>query len=179
MVISRIGSGDYHEFLQLYNEAFPPDERRLYESGKQLHDFIKVKLGRFDVFVAMEEGIFLGFLTYWTFGGYTYVEHFAVNPENRGKGIGTFLLNHLIKEVSENVLLEVELPENDEARRRVAFYERNGFRKRENIDYMQPAYGQGQKPVKLLLMTHGDVNLHDKATISEMHREVYNVDTGN
>lgn len=85
------------------------------------------------------------------------------------------MLSHLFSTVGENVLIEVEKPETDEARRRISFYERNGFRVREEIDYIQPPYSEGQSGLEMLIMTHGDVRLKDHSDMKEMLREVYNV----
>lgn len=166
---------DYPSFLKLYNSSFPPDERRHYEDEKHLANFIEMKGGKFHAFTVKDGNLFLGFLSYWIFEGYTYIEHFAVDPENRGRNIGTKMLHHLFETVCNDVLIEVEPPETPEAERRIKFYERNGFRIRQEFEYIQPPYGKGQKPVKLLLMTHGDVSLHNKDSISDMLREVYNV----
>ncbi len=133
-----------------------------------------MKGGKFNAFAAKDGDLFLAFLSYWTFEGYTYIEHFAVVPEHRGKRIGALMLNHLFKEVSPNVLIEVEKPEGEEQKRRIKFYERNGFRVREEFDYTQPAYSSDKSPVEMLLMTHGDVDLHNRDSIREMLREVYN-----
>lgn len=175
MEFQNLEMKDYPSFLKLYNSAFPPAERREYENEKHLADFIEMKGGKFHAFTAKDGDLFLAFLSYWTFEGYTYIEHFAVEPEHRGKRIGKLMLNHLFKEVSPNVLIEVEKPETDEAKRRISFYEKNGFRVRTEINYTQPAYSADKSPVEMLLMTHGDVNLHNYDSIKEMLREVYNV----
>ncbi len=60
------------------------------------------------------------------------------------------------------MLIEVEKPTDDESRRRISFYEKNGFRLREDINYVQPPYSPEQSGVEItLLMTHGDVKLRD------------------
>ncbi len=166
---------DYPEFLNLYVSAFPPDERREYKDERHLAEFIRMKGGKFHAFAAKDGDLFIGFLSYWTFEGYTYIEHFAVKPENRGKRIGSDMLDHLFKTVSENVLIEVERPLTNDAIKRIQFYQRNGFRIREEIKYVQPPYSPLQDPVPMLLMTHGNVNLHDISSIKDMLREVYNV----
>lgn len=166
---------DYPSFLKLYNDSFPDNERRIYEDEEHLANFIKMKGGKFHAFAAKDGDLFLAFLSYWTFLGYTYVEHFAVQPEHRGKRIGALMLNHLFKEVSKDVLIEVEHPETDEAKRRIKFYEQNGFKVRREFNYVQPPYSPGQEPVTMLLMTHGNVDLHNSDSIKEMLAEVYNV----
>ena len=167
---------DYPNFLELYNESFPTNQRRLYEDEKHLDNYIKMKGGKFNAFSVVDGGLYLGFLSYWTFEGYTYIEHFAVAPEQRGKNLGRLMLEHLFKEVSPNVLLEVEPGDTPEAQKRIEFYEKNGFRVRKEFNYTQPSYGgKGQTAVPMLLMTHGDVNLHNIDSIKDMLREVYNV----
>ena len=135
-----------------------------------------MKGGKFHAFVAKDGDLFLGFMSYWVFEGYTYIEHFAVEPEHRGRNIGRLMLGHLFKEVSPDVLIEVEKPDDDDSRRRISFYEKCGFRIRDEFGYTQPAYSPDKQPVEMLLMTHGDVSLHNYDSIRDMLREVYNVD---
>ena len=176
VVFEKLKMEDYPHFLSLYNSTFPHDQKRLYEDEKHLDNYIKMKGGKFDAFSAVDGDLYLGFLSYWTFEGYTYIEHFAVSPEHRGKNLGRMMLDHLFKEVSPNVLLETEPGDTPEAQKRIEFYEKNGFKVRKEINYIQPSYGgKGQKAVPMLLMTHGDVNLHNIDSIKDMLQEVYNV----
>ena len=179
VVFEKLKMEDYPNFLSLYNESFPHNENRLYEDEKHLDNFIKMKGGKFNAFSAVDGYLYLGFLSYWTFEGYTYIEHFAIAPEQRGKNLGRMMLNHLFKEVSPNVLLETEPGDTPEAQKRIEFYEKNGFRIREEINYTQPSYGgKGQEAVPMELMTHGNVNLHNIDSIKDMLKEVYNVNHG-
>ena len=50
--------------------------------------------------------------------------------------------------------LEVEPPEDDLTKRRVAFYERNGF-VLNHYPYIQPSVSKGRPSVPLLIMTYG------------------------
>lgn len=170
---------DYPAFLKLYNGTFPENERRLYKSAEHVANFIKEKGGKFHGFVYDDGGDdFVGFLTYWTFRDYVYIEHFAVDPAHRGKNIGRRMLSHLFDIAGPDILIEVEKPDTDEARRRVSFYEKCGFRLREDINYVQPPYSAEQSGVEMMLMTHGDVNLRDTRDLREMLTEVYNVEKG-
>lgn len=176
VVFENLKMEDYPKFLSLYNETFPIDQKRIYEDEKHLNNFIQMKGGKFNAFSAVDGDLYLGFLSYWTFEGYTYIEHFAVDPAHRGKNTGRLMLNHLFKEVSPNVLLETEPGDTPEAQKRIEFYEKNGFKVRKEFNYTQPSYGgKGQEAVPMLLMTHGDVNLHNIDSIKEMLQEVYNV----
>ncbi|MCM1152533.1 MAG: GNAT family N-acetyltransferase [Muribaculum sp.] len=175
MEFVNLGVEDYPQFLKIYNEAFPPDERRAYDDEKDLERFIGGHHAKFHGFSVKDGDLYLGFLTYWTFKDYVYIEHFAVSPEHRGKNIGRKMLHYLFEEVSPDVLIEVERPDSDDAQRRIRFYEQNGFRVRGGFNYVQPPYSEGKNPVPMLLMTHGDVKLKSKADIKEMLREVYNL----
>lgn len=175
MEFVKLQMEDYPSFLKLYNGSFPENERRIYEDAEHLANFIKMKGGKFDAFAAKDGDLFLAFLSYWTFEGYTYIEHFAVEPEHRGKRIGELMLKHLFKEVSPDVLIEVEHPDTPDAERRIKFYEKHGFKVREEFNYVQPPYSPAQKPVPMLLMTHGNVDLHNIDSIKDMLAQVYNV----
>lgn len=177
MEFTKLSIDDYPSFLRLYTTSFPENERREYRDVEHLANFVKMKGGKFHAFAAKDGDIFLAFLSYWTFEGYVYIEHFAVDPLVRGKRIGSDMLAHLFKEVSPNVLLEVEKPDTPEAKKRIMFYEKNGFRIREEFNYVQPPYSPGKEPVPMLLMTHGDVDLHNIDSIKDMLKEVYNVET--
>lgn len=179
MTFEDLNQKDYPKFLALYESAFPNGERRPYDDAQHLESFINMKGGKFFVTTVKDGDEFIGFLSYWKFKGYIYIEHFAVMPEKRGRNIGRTLLNHVMKEAGDNVLLEVELPDTDEAKRRIKFYEQLGFRIRREINYMQPSYGPGLPQMPMLLMTHGDVDLsHGLDDIKAMLREVYNVEVG-
>ena len=170
-----ITPADYAALLRLYCLSFPAGERRVYDGEHGFHSFLTANSGRFHPLVITLGGEFAGFLTYWEFPGYVYVEHFAVEPEMRGSDIGGSTLRHLVECVSDCVLLEVEHPDTPEARRRIGFYERHGFRLHADIEYMQPPYDPSLPEVPLLLMTHGNVDLSDpRKALAPMLRAVYN-----
>lgn len=173
MIFREWTERDYGSFLKLYNDSFPSDERRIYNDISEISTFVENKKGKFNCFVCEEDGVFIGFITYWKFDGYVYVEHFAIDPLQRGKNIGSKMLNHLIDTCGGKVLLEVELPEDEMSRRRIGFYERHGFKTREDIYYIQPAYSAEQNGMQLLLMTLGEVKLESTKDLREMLHEVY------
>jgi len=160
------------QFLELYTSAFPPEERRQYRDVGELQAFIQSRSPLFRIIVKTEPdaGAILGFLTWWDFPQYAYVEHFAVRPDMRGAGLGTEMLAHLRSTTDKGILLEVERPEKGEiARRRIAFYERNGFEQHPEIEYIQPPYSPGMSEVPLLLMTAGNITLNASALDTLRH----------
>lgn len=148
MQLEPIGVGDFDEVFRIMEASFPEDELRPREEQRALmdEDFYTILVDR------SEEGAIAGFLAVWRFEGLLYVDHFAVNPQLRGGGIGSKMIAAL-KEVSDDpICLEVELPETRDAQRRIAFYERNGFHLCEG-DYMQPPISAGKRPLPMKLMT--------------------------
>ena len=155
----------------LYEAAFPPEERRPWQSivrpeseaGPRLH------------IISLSDGVAAGFVTTWHFGGFVYVEHLAVDSCVRGGGIGAAALARLEEIYRLPIALEVEPPSdgNPMAARRIGFYKRCGFDVLD-FDYIQPPYGKNLPSVPLLLMA--TPGTPEPVVIAEtLHREVYGV----
>ena len=162
------------DFLRIYNESFPIDERRLYADEGELRRFMSAKRGKFHILALNEENRLLGFISYWQFERYCYIEHFAIDASERGRRLGSEMLGYVRDNIDSRILIEVEKPESEEARRRIGFYERNGYKLRSDIRYIQPPYSPEQEGLELLLMTHGEVDIESESDLIELKREVYN-----
>lgn len=143
---------DYARAEQLFERAFPPEERRTLGHQRRVTD----ENAHFTTFALYSEDRFAGLLTCWQGPGFVYVEHFATAPEVRGQGIGSQVLHQLSALYTDPVVLEVELPRDDFSRRRIGFYERNGFRLWSASSYVQPPYQAGCAPLPLHLMVRGE-----------------------
>jgi GNAT superfamily N-acetyltransferase len=148
--VSGTGSPFFREVWELYESAFPPDERR---DGKRQAELFKRP--EYALLAALNEksGAFAGFLSLWEFGGFVFIEHMAVKEPLRGSGVGTEILKSFLSSCPKNVVLETERPQSEIQKRRIAFYERLGF-KLNRHDYTQPSYGQGKSPVPMFLMSY-------------------------
>ena len=157
----------------LYIGSFPPAERRKFSSVEIL---LKKESVPFSMIAATEGDELLGFLNYWDFGTFKYIEHFAVDARKRGNGIGSGLLEHFIADCGKTpVVLEVELPDASyDARRRVDFYMRHSFIIWKRLQYVQPPYEPENCSVEMKLMS---LQMNDQAKVAEMgetiKREVY------
>ena len=80
------------------------------------------------------------------------------------------MLQELVRKYQKQICLEVELPEDELTRRRIGFYERNGFVFNE-YPYIQPPISKGKSPVPLRIMTYGSAITQD--TFEEMKRVLY------
>lgn len=157
----------------LYNTAFPSAERRKFAYVETLLENPQV---RFSILAATENGKLAGFLSYWEFDTFRYIEHFAVEPDKRGEGIGSEILTHFIDDCGKTpIILEVECPDDSAtARRRVDFYMRHSFIIWKRLNYIQPPYEAGGETLELKLMT---LQVNDQSKVAQMgdivKREVY------
>lgn len=157
---------------QTYIEAFPPNERRDFELTKLLI----VTDSAFNLYTFTQDDVYVGFITTWQFADFLYVEHFAIDNARRSGGIGSKALMLLIEETELPILLEVELPLDEMAKRRIQFYERLEF-KFHNYPYQQPPYSEGKEWVELRFMTRNKQNIaldFDEAKAC-LYRYVYRV----
>lgn len=77
---------------------------------------------------------------------------------------------------SRPLVIEVEPPTDEMACRRIGFYERNGLRLWNDVEYVQPPYSPDRHAIELKLMTYGGISLSagDKY-VKRIHRDVYGV----
>ena len=157
---------------QTYNEAFPEAERRDFALVRQLI----AEEPAFQLRVFYRDDVYVGFLSNWQFDGFRYVEHFAIDPAARNGGIGGLALRLFLALQEDAVVLEVELPEDDLTRRRVGFYERQGFRL-DTQCYIQPPYRVGGPSLELRLMSYGPLELSPRfAEVRDaLYEKVYGV----
>lgn len=171
-MLEALKKDDFDLMYALMRESFPKEEYRPYAAQRALWE-----RSAYTVYALYgERGALQAFLSAWEFPSFVYWEHLAVQPTCRNGGIGGGVLAEARKRTDKTICLEVEPPQTELAKRRIAFYERNGF-SLNAYEYMQPSMGEGRRAIPLLLMTTGgDVS---PARFAEMratlYREVYGV----
>ena len=73
------------------------------------------------MYALSKEDRYVGFITGWLFDGYTYVEHFAIDPAARNGGIGAEAMKQFLVFCGTSVVLEVEMPTDEMSKRRISF----------------------------------------------------------
>ena len=72
------------------------------------------------------------------------------------------------------LVLEVEMPDNELAQRRIGFYQRQGFQLWDECPYEQPPYHPEDESLPMYLMVHGPLTPEAfPAVCTLIHREVY------
>lgn len=146
----RLTKADFHSLYTLLKKSFPPEEYRTPEAQKALFDD-----PGYTVWGLRDGcGAVFAMLALWDCEDFAFLEHLAVDPDHRSTGIGGRLLQERLGELAVPVCLEVEPPETAITRRRIGFYERNGFFLNP-YSYRQPSLGAGKASEPLLLMTSG------------------------
>lgn len=158
-----LGSTDYKKMKQLYNLAFPDNERT------PLWILMSRSLGKSIDFLAIyDKNIFVGFCYLVTKGDLTFVFYLAIDQTQRGKGYGSRVLKSIIElKPSNRIALNIEAidetAENYTQRvNRKRFYMNNGLKpanmdtKESGVVYEMLSYGEGglQKSEYLNLMKH-------------------------
>lgn len=155
----------------LLHESFPEEERR--DDDMQRYNTDNNPL--FTTYLITDDAEYIGLITLWRLSGFLYVEHLATSPSVRNKGYGKMIMQALLNNFPDSkIVLEVELPEDEFSKRRIGFYERNGFvlcRK----SYMQPPYRKSGSPIPMHIMFSGADSIDgmfDTIT-SEIYKNVY------
>jgi len=167
----RIQSGSHRhlqDLLGLYEESFPCEERRT------TSDLLRMLNQQEMYFTAvLFEEVVVGFVVYWKFSQFRYIEHLAIFPSQRRKGYGEAILKQLQNE-GKPLLLEVEIPCDLTSTQRVGFYNRAGFNALP-VYYHQPPYRRGESLVPMLLFsdrTDWDAELL-KVSTEQFQEKVY------
>ena len=145
-MIVKLEKQEFDTVFDLMERSFPLEEYRLYEAQKAL-----LQDPVYTIYAVKEKEGILGFAAVWELEDWLFLEHLAVEPAQRNRGIGAQLLQFLSE---RHCCLEVEPPLTELACRRVGFYKRNGFFLND-YPYMQPSLGEGRSAVPLYIMTSG------------------------
>ena len=170
-MIRKLMREDFDSIFQIIEISFPKYEYRTNDEQKALLDN-----PAYDVYILpdLDDKAIKAFIAVWNFDSFAFIEHFAVNPTYRNKGIGSTFLREIVCMLGKMVCLEVELPDNEMASRRICFYERNNFFLN-RYPYTQLPISAGRNPVPLLIMTYGRyINKMEFAEIKdELFTHVY------
>lgn len=149
MEFEKLKSEDIKSMYHLMQQAFPAEQMREYQNHQILYD-----KGCFEAFGKKDkyENV-VAVISIWKLEEIRYVEHLVVKEEWRGQGIGEKLMQFAFQKEKSPFLLEVELPENDIAKKRIDFYKRLGMYYND-YEYFQPPWKKEYRMLPLRFMTY-------------------------
>lgn len=171
IIYEKLGEDNFDKVYNILVQSFPEDERRTYIEQKNL-----LNENSYSIYAFRNDKRIVAFISVWQFENFSYIEHFAVDSSMRNNGLGRNILRKIIPHLNGIVCLEAELPETELAKRRISFYERNGFYTNE-FSYVQPPYSKGKNPIELIIMTYGrKINDNEFQNIkNNLYNKVYKV----
>ena len=99
----RTSDVQHYQFMEnLLINAFPPEEYRSLEELRNYTDHTD----NFHNNLILDGNTPIGFITYWDFNNFYYVEHFAIDPNQRNGGYGKSVLEHLSGNLHRPIVLE-------------------------------------------------------------------------
>lgn len=137
----------YHLFEKLYSISFPIFEQRTDEQQEKAFTFSNYHLIGYE-----ENETFIGFISYWEFEYYLYIEHFAINQELRGKGYGSEILQLFIRSTDKIILLEIDPVVDKVSEARLQFYKKCGFYEN-SYPHVHPPYRDKYRAHPLVVLT--------------------------
>lgn len=171
MELQKITKQDLDEFYEIYKTDFCYGERR---SKGKLKDTLDEE--KFSSNYICYDGAKVGYINFWDFDEFVYIEHIAIFSSMRGTGYGSKSLSEFIDLIKRNIILEVEPPEDEISIKRIHFYEKIGF-VLNDYDYVQPSYHGKGKGLPMKLMTFGKAydNKTLKKYVNTIYKNVYKV----
>jgi len=158
----------FQKFWQIYTESFAYIERRDIELQQTA---FTSPFYRLDVYLKKSE--VAGFMGYWIFNQYIYVEHFAIARNQQGTGKGTLMMKTLQQQTKKIILLEIEPVVDETTKRRWLFYEKLGFLKTPHF-HLMPVYHPGDDPnVRLDVLSYPFVI--DEALYNQYDRDMKSI----
>ena len=134
-----------HQLFAVYEQSFPLHERRSFAAQKHL-----LAHPQYHCDCLLAQAVPVGLLWYWSDADMRYIEHFAIDPRCRGQQLGSRALTAFLSQPGK-VVLEIDPPTTDIARRRQRFYTRLGFCHCPQ-SHTHPAYHTQFAPHPLVLM---------------------------
>lgn len=145
----------FDDFWKVYNENFPKEEKR--NLLQQAETFTKPE---YSLNLYIEDHTLKGFLAYWIFPSFIFIEHLAIAKSGQGQGLGKIILTRFIEQQEVPIILEIEHPEDETSIRRLRFYERLNFIKNKHR-HTQPPFIKGGEPLSLTILSYPEIISED------------------
>ena len=112
---------EFDRFYQILSNNFPTKEIKEYNYMKDTFH-----AGLYQVLTLKDNDQIVGIMSFYQHDDFRFIDYFAIDGSLKGKGMGSKMLQYFINLDDKMVILEVEHPEDEQSKRRIAFYQRNG-----------------------------------------------------
>ena len=146
-MIEKCKQADFDKVYSIMESSFPVNEIR-----SKTGQYSLLQNPNYTLFIEKKKEETIGFISVWDLGEINFIEHFALDKNYRGKGIGSKMLKQVIDNSKKMVVLEVEPIINEITKKRVDFYTRNGLLYHDYY-YEQPALEKERERVELKIMS--------------------------
>lgn len=160
--IAGIHSPWFAEVDALYESAFPRHEKREPEAKKRALNAPNYALQAW-----FDGEQFIGMIGAWSFKGYTYIEHLAVNGQLRAQGYGKRMLSQFLQ-MHPLTILEIDPLTTEIAHKRLRFYQSLGFHEN-GYEHFHPSYHEDTPDHALIVLSYPQ-------QISEAQYQRFNAD---
>jgi GNAT superfamily N-acetyltransferase len=184
--ISEVKSdNEFNEAIEIYEEAFPPGEKRSVDDIK-----INLEKNNEKMFIAKYDDIPVIFSMVWPVKDtdFLFLDYIAVRKEYRGKGLGSIFLEKIF-DISENdsfnhMIIEVENPEEGDNKKqrkaRIQFYRRSGAKTLTGFKYFLPPRNNNKsQEMKLMIISRKNIKRVSgekiQSVLSQIYTHIYNM----
>ena len=169
-MLKKCDLSDFESVYNIMESSFPLNEIR---SKKGQYELLKKE--NYSLYIKKEQGKIIGFISVWDLYDFNFIEHFAIDKNYRGKGVGSKMLKQVINNSDKTVVLEVEPIINETTKKRVDFYTSNGMFYHD-FYYEQPALEKERERVELKIMSTTLLTEQDLEKVNEiLYKKVYKV----
>jgi ribosomal protein S18 acetylase RimI-like enzyme len=173
-ISAHLGAADrsFAEAWGIYASSFSDCEQRAYFEQVAL---LRHPRYRFSA-LGHGDGV-VGVLGWWDLPGFRFIEHIAISPAHRSSGFGGRAVSLMQQHLGGVIALDVEPPAaGADAVRRVAFYERHGFRF-DAEPVTLPAYaGKRTAPSHLMTWSRAPGAPERDELLAAIRSEIYGLD---
>ncbi|WP_300627308.1 GNAT family N-acetyltransferase [uncultured Thomasclavelia sp.] len=124
---------EFDRFYQILSNNFPTKEIKEYNYMKDTFH-----AGLYQVLTLKDNDQIVGIMSFYQHDDFRFIDYFAIDGSLKGKGMGSEMLQYFINLDDKMVILEVEHPEDEQSKRRIAFYQRNGLYLNNQFEYFVP-----------------------------------------
>ena len=124
---------EFDRFYQILSNNFPTKEIKEYNYMKDTFH-----AGLYQVLTLKDNDQIVGIMPFYQHDDFRFIDYFAIDGSLKGKGMGSKMLQYFINLDDKMVILEVEHPEDEQSKRRIAFYQRNGLYINDQFEYFVP-----------------------------------------